>query len=100
HLLRNLRIAVAGQIREASLPLEREEVDELRAPWRLARACEILAPRDRVQGARLAGIRTPGKRDLAASVGWELTRLPGARDELGMRKLGHGGCADPVKNAA
>src|SRR6185312_1714954 len=52
----NSRITVAGQVDEVRAIAECEEVDELRAPGRLAYEREPPASRERVDRARLAGV--------------------------------------------
>src|SRR5690606_39537134 len=76
HALWNLGVAVAGQIRQAILSFEREEIDELCAARRLARACELLAAGDRVECARFARVRASGKCHFRAPVGRELLWRP------------------------
>src|SRR6185437_3154084 len=88
--LRRAGVTIPRKIDDALLRRELEEVDQPRAPRCLAGTRQSVAPDDRVDGARLAGIRAPGKRDFRAPVGRKLLWSGGADEKTGVRKCGHG----------
>src|SRR5262245_44899177 len=82
HLARHSRESITRQVHQAMPRLELEEIDEPSRPWGLAGSRETLAAGDRIQGARLPGVRAAGDRDFGARIRWELPRSICAQQEF------------------
>src|SRR6185312_1161805 len=88
--LRRARVPVSRQIDDPRERRELEEVDEPCAPRCLAGPRQPLAPDDRIDGARLAGIGAPREGDFRAVVGGKLPWSGGADQKSCVRECGHG----------
>ena len=82
-------LAIAAEIPFLALP-ELEEVQQPRTAWGFTGTGETIASGDRVNGARLAGIRPPSERDLRTLIHGKLGWRRGAQHEVGVRISTHG----------
>src|SRR5579863_4812516 len=87
--LRSARIAITRKVHQPLRRRELEEVEQPGASRRLAGAGEAMALDDRVDRARLAGVRAPRKRNFSAGIRRELTGLCGAQKKADLLKAAH-----------
>src|SRR6185503_16872110 len=87
HRLRDSRVSVSREISEVKLLARPEEVHHLRPPWRRRDSGQSLRPRQRVQHAALADVRTAQQRHLRKPVAGKLLAGYGAPREADRERL-------------